>query len=315
MSAAALTYEPLLDTFVSFLRAERNLAAKTVDAYAIDVREWLGEIQRRSLTIEQVSREDVLEHLAWLSRRGLSPRSCARHLASLRSFHAFLEDEKLVPGNPTDDLDTPRHAKKLPVFLTLDEVEALLAAPQVSTVSGLRDRAMIEVLYASGLRVSELIRLSMNDLNLTDGYVMVMGKGSKERVVPLGKHAVGQVSAYLGSARDALLKGKSCQTVFVTPRGKGFTRMGFWKLLRRHAVTAGITKPLSPHKLRHSFATHLVERGADLRAVQMMLGHADLSTTQIYTHVNGERLRATYDRFHPRSKARAPDAPRSSRAR
>ncbi|MCA2980612.1 MAG: site-specific tyrosine recombinase XerD [Myxococcaceae bacterium] len=295
----------LLDLYVTYLRAERNVAARTVDAYARDVRDWLDELGRRGRGVDAATRDDVLEHLAWLRRKGLSPRSTARHLAALRGFHRFLEDEKLVPGNPTDDLDTPRHARTLPVFLTLDEVEVLLEAPGVETPQGLRDRAMLEVLYATGLRVSELVNLAMNDVNLVDGYVMVMGKGRKERVVPLGKHAIEAVAAYLGSARPAILKGRVSRALFVTPRGAGFSRMGFWKLLRRHARTAGITKALSPHKLRHSFATHLVERGADLRAVQAMLGHADLATTQIYTHVDGQRLRSTYDRHHPRSRRRA----------
>ncbi len=296
--------DALLDQFVTFLRAERNLAPKTVDAYAIDVRDWLGELARRKLTVEAATRDDVLEHLAWLGRKGLSARSRARHLAALRGFHRFLEDEKLAKANPTDDLDTPRHTRKLPVFLTVDEVERLLKAPEVSSAAGLRDRAMIEVLYASGLRVSELVTLSLNDVNLVDGFIIVFGKGRKERVVPLGRHAIEQVSAYLASARGQILKGREAKALFVTPRGKGFSRMGFWKLLRRHAVTAGITKSLSPHKLRHSFATHLVERGADLRAVQTMLGHADLATTQIYTHVDGKRLKVTYDRHHPRSRSR-----------
>lgn len=296
--------DSLLDAFVTFLRAERNLAPKTVDAYALDVRDWLDELERRAVPMAATTRDDVLEHLAWLGRKGLSPRSRARHLAALRGFHRFLEDEKLLGHNPTDDLDTPRHARKLPIFLTLEEVEALLQAPDVSGPAGLRDRAMLEVLYATGLRVSELVKLGVNDVNLVDGYVMVMGKGRKERVVPLGRHAIEHVRVYLGASRPMILKGRESSALFVTPRGKGFSRMGFWKLLRRHARTAGITKALSPHKLRHSFATHLVERGADLRAVQAMLGHADLATTQIYTHVDSQRLRSTYDRHHPRSRAK-----------
>lgn len=296
--------DALLDAFIAFLRAERNLAPKSVDAYATDVKVWLDDLTRKKLSVESATRDDVLEHLAWLGRKGLAARSKARHLAALRSFHRFLEDEKLAPGNPMDDLDTPKHTRKLPVFLTLDEVESLLKAPDVATPAGLRDRAMIEVLYATGLRVSELVKLSNADVNLVDGYVMVMGKGRKERIVPLGRHAIERVKAYSASGRGAILKGRESAALFVTPRGKGFSRMGFWKLLRRHARTAGITKNLSPHKLRHSFATHLVERGADLRAVQTMLGHADLATTQIYTHVDSQRLKSTYDRFHPRSKAK-----------
>lgn len=294
--------EELLDHYLSYLRAERNLAAKTVDAYALDVRDYLEELFRRRVQVEKASREDVLDHLAFLGKKGLSPRSKARHLAALRGFHRFLEDEKLAPSDPTADLDTPRHARKLPVFLSVEEVEALLAAPSPKTLSGIRDRAMIEVLYATGLRVSELVSLGVNDVNLIDGYVLAFGKGSKERVVPLGKKAIEALKFWLEGPRLAVLKGRPSRALFVSPRGKALTRMGFWKLLRRHAVGAGIMKALSPHKLRHSFATHLVERGADLRAVQAMLGHADLATTQIYTHVDSKRLRAMYDDKHPRSR-------------
>lgn len=293
----------LLDHYVTFLRAERNLAPKTVDAYAMDARAYLQDLHKRAIEVEKVTREDVLEHLAKLGQQGLSPRSRARHLAALRGFHRFLEDEKLSAADPTSDLDTPRHTRKLPVFLSLEEVESLLAAPDVKTLPGVRDRAMIEVLYATGLRVSELIKLSVNDVNLNDGFVLTMGKGRKERVVPLGRRAIEAVKAWLAE-RPTMLHGRESRALFLTPRGAGFSRMGFWKLLRRHARTAGILKEISPHKLRHSFATHLVERGADLRAVQAMLGHADLATTQIYTHVDSKRLRAVYDDKHPRSRVR-----------
>lgn len=293
----------LLDHYVTFLRAERNLAPKTVDAYAMDVRAYLQDLAKRSIEVEKVTREDVLEHLAKLGQNGLSPRSRARHLAALRGFHRFLEDEKLCAADPTSDLDTPRHTRKLPVFLSLEEVESLLAAPDVKTITGVRDRAMIEVLYATGLRVSELIKLGVNDVNLNDGFVLTMGKGRKERVVPLGRRAIEAVKAWM-LERPTMLHGRESRALFVTPRGSGFSRMGFWKLLRRHARGAGILKEISPHKLRHSFATHLVERGADLRAVQAMLGHADLATTQIYTHVDSKRLRAVYDDKHPRSRVR-----------
>ena len=293
----------LLDFYISFLRAERNLAAKTVDAYAADVRDYLAEIHERGVKVEAVTREDVLEHMAFLAKKGLSPRSRARHLAALRGFHRFLEDEKLSPADPTTDLDTPKHARKLPIFLTVEEVIALLEAPDSKTLAGIRDRAMIEVLYATGLRVSELVSLGLNDVNLVDGYILAFGKGRKERVIPLGKKAIEAIKTWLEGPRISVLKGRESKALFVSPRGKALTRMGFWKLLRRHARGAGIMKEISPHKLRHSFATHLVERGADLRAVQAMLGHADLGTTQIYTHVDSRRLRAMYDDKHPRSKA------------
>jgi integrase/recombinase XerD len=297
--------ENLLDHYVTYLRAERNLGANTVEAYGADIRDYLRELHARRVLVEEATREDVLEHVAFLGRHGLSPRSRARHLASIRGFHRFLEDERLSPGDPTKDLDTPKHARKLPVFLSLDEVEALLRAPSVKTTSGIRDVAMIELLYATGLRVSELVSLRVNDVNLVDGYVLTFGKGRKERVVPLGKSAIAAVTRWLEGPRLVMLRGRISTALFLSARGKALTRMGFWKLLRRYARAAGITKNISPHKLRHSFATHLVERGADLRLVQAMLGHADLATTQIYTHVDSKRLRAMYDEKHPRSTKRS----------
>lgn len=292
----------LLDHYITYLRAERNLAAQTIDAYALDVHGYLAELHRNGTPVEEATREHVLEHLAFLGKKGLSPRSRARHLASLRGFHRFLEDEKLAPADPTHDLDTPKQSRKLPVFLTVEEVERLLEAPDPKTLAGVRDVAMIEVLYATGLRVSELVSLKVADINLLDGYLLALGKGRKERVVPLGKKAIAALQAWLEGPRFSVLKGRQSTALFVSARGKGLTRMGFWKLLRRYARGAGIAKELSPHKLRHSFATHLVERGADLRAVQAMLGHADLGTTQIYTHVDSRRLQAMYEDKHPRAK-------------
>jgi len=217
-------------------------------------------------------------------------------------FHRFLVAERHADGDPTEQVETPRQTRRLPIFLTLDEVEALLEAPRDTTPAGLRDRAMLHVLYATGLRVSELVGLSINSIQLDAGYLVARGKGDKERLVPLGRRAVAEVRAWLGRGRPALLRGRASRALFVGPRGTALTRQGVWKLLRRHALAAGIKKQLSPHKLRHSFATHLVERGADLRVVQAMLGHADLATTQIYTHVDGRRLRAVYDAAHPRSR-------------
>jgi integrase/recombinase XerD len=303
--------EGLLDAFIAFIRAERGLSGKTVDAYAADLTVYFEDL--RALGIQDVARvtqEDVSEHLRRLGQRGLSRRSQARHLAALRGFHRFLIAEKLAEKDPTEDLDTPRSARKLPTFLTLEEVEQLLAAPDERNPTGQRDKAMLELLYATGLRVSELCSLDINAVQLGAGYLVAKGKGSKERVVPVGRVAVEKVQAYLAGPRQFLLGKRESRALFVTPRGGPFTRMGFWKLLKRYALKAGIRKPISPHKLRHSFATHLVERGADLRAVQAMLGHADLSTTQIYTHVNSARLRAVYDEHHPRSDAARPPRPR-----
>ncbi|WP_434391626.1 site-specific tyrosine recombinase XerD [Melittangium boletus] len=293
--------EGYLDAFIAFMRAERGLSGKTVDAYAADLGVYFADLKRRGIgDPRRVTPEDILAHLATLGARKLSRRSQARHLAAIRGFHRFLVAEKYVEKDPTEDLDTPRSAKKLPVFLTLEEVEQLLAAPEEKDAAGMRDKAMLELLYATGLRVSELVGLGVNDLQLSAGYLVARGKGAKERIVPVGTIAGEKVRAWLESARPQMLGERQSQALFITLRGEGFTRQGFWKLLKRYALKAGILKPISPHKLRHSFATHLVERGADLRAVQAMLGHADLATTQIYTHVNSARLRAVYDHAHPR---------------
>ncbi|NOK03393.1 MULTISPECIES: site-specific tyrosine recombinase XerD [Myxococcus] len=307
--------EGMLDAFIAFIRAERGLSGKTVDAYAADINVYFEDLRSRGVSdVTQARQEDVSAHLAALGKRGLGKRSQARHLAALRGFHRFLVAERMAEKDPTEDLDTPRSARKLPSFLTLEEVEQLLAAPDERTSTGVRDKAMLEVLYATGLRVSELCGLGINDVQLTAGYLVAKGKGAKERLVPLGRVAIEKVQAYLAESRPAVLGRRKSQALFVTPRGSGFTRQGFWKLIKRYALKAGIAKPLSPHKLRHSFATHLVERGADLRAVQQMLGHADLATTQIYTHVNAARLRSVYDEFHPRSDVFVPKAKKTRAA-
>ncbi len=293
--------ENLLDAFIGYLRAERGSGAKTVDAYAVDIRGYFAFLKAHGVSeISAVTREDILGHLASMRRRGLSPRSQARHLASMRGLHRFLKEEGLSETDPTEDLDTPRYAKRLPTFLTMEECVRLIEAPDASQVAGLRDAAMIELLYATGLRVSELVGLPVSAINLQAGYLIAFGKGQKERIVPIGALAIERAKAYLSGPRQRLLKGRSSTALFVTHRGKPFSRMGFWKLLRRYALKAGIKKQISPHKLRHSFATHLVERGADLRAVQAMLGHADLSTTQIYTHVDRARLKSVHRAHHPR---------------
>jgi integrase/recombinase XerD len=303
MGTRATSLEPYLDAFVAYLRSERGLSPRTVEAYARDLVEYLEGLTRAKVTSPGgVRQEHVRGHLASLGRR-LSSRSQARHLAAIRMFHRFLVAERHADADPTDQVETPRQSRRLPIFLTLDEVEALLEAPPETTPAGLRDRAMLHVLYATGLRVSELVGLSINSVQLDAGYLLARGKGDKERLVPLGRRAVAEVRSWLGRGRPALLRGRASRALFVGPRGTALTRQGVWKLLRRHALAAGIKKPLSPHKLRHSFATHLVERGADLRIVQAMLGHADLATTQIYTHVDGRRLRAVYDAAHPRSRS------------
>ncbi len=315
-AARAESMEGLLDAFIAFIRAERGLSGKTVDAYAADLTAYFEDLRAHGLhDVRRVGQEEVLEHLRRLGQRGLSRRSQARHLAALRGFHRFLVAEQHAPKDPTEDVDTPRSERRLPGFLTMEEVEQLLAAPDERHPTGQRDKAMLELLYATGLRVSELCALEINDVQLGAGYLVARGKGSKERVVPVGRVAVEKVQAYLAGPRQVLLGKRQSRALFVTPRGGAFTRQGFWKLLKRYALKAGIRKPLSPHKLRHSFATHLVERGADLRAVQAMLGHADLATTQIYTHVNSAWLRTVYDQHHPRSEEAIPPRPRRRQAR
>jgi integrase/recombinase XerD len=294
--------DPLLDLFLDHVRVERNLSPRTVDAYGADLRRYLDHLHRRGIgEVARVEPAHVEEHLAALAGEKLSARSQARHLAAIRMFHRFLAADRLAPNDPAASIDRPRGERKLPVYLTVPEVEALLCTPDATTVRGARDKAMIELLYATGLRVSELCGLKLEDLNLTTGYLIARGKGSKERIVPVGAIARAAVEHWLDGPRAEYARGREVRFLFLGPGGRRLTRQGFWKLLKRYARLAGIDRPISPHKLRHSFATHLLERGADLRAVQAMLGHADVGTTQIYTHVDSRRLRGLYDRFHPRA--------------
>jgi integrase/recombinase XerD len=294
--------EPALDLFLLHLRVEKGLAANSVDAYARDLRRYLDDLARQGVRHwKAVDRPQLLAHLDELARRGISARSQARALSAIRSLHRLLCAERIAPVDPTEDVEGPRGGQKLPQVLSREEVERLLAAPPERTAAGLRDRAMLEVLYATGLRVSELIGLGVNDVHLETRVLLARGKGSKERIVPVGGPAASALRRYLDLARPRLLKGRSSKDLFVTPRGGRMTRQGFWKLLERYARAAGIRRRISPHKLRHSFATHLLAGGADLRVVQAMLGHADISTTQIYTHVERSQARRVYDRCHPRA--------------
>jgi integrase/recombinase XerD len=276
------------------------MATNTLQAYERDLRrlaQWAG-----SRSLETLRRADLEAFIRDSMAAGLSPASTARLVAGVRGFYRFLKLTGRVAVNPTDDLPAPRQFTALPRFLSLDDVEALLAAPDHGTAKGLRDRALIEVLYATGLRVSELVGLRVTDLHLDRGYLQCLGKGTKQRIVPLGDTASDWVRRYLRKGRPALLHGREAPWLFPNARGGArLTRIGFWKVLNAYGRKAGIRAALSPHVLRHSFATHLLERGADLRAIQAMLGHADLSTTQIYTHVLEARLRQVYDAFHPRA--------------
>jgi integrase/recombinase XerD len=296
------TAHDLVDAYLTHLRVERRLADHTLESYSRDLQR-LGEYAAAAeKTLQQLDRHDLEHFVDGLMNEGLSPRSVARMVAAVRGFYRFAVLSQHLTANPADDLQAPRAWPGLPKFLGIDEVERLIGQPDVSTPRGLRDRALIEVLYATGLRVSELIRLRAGDLNLEAGYLSTTGKGSKQRIVPIGDQASAWLARYIREARPALIGTRSSPWLFVNARGGGsLTRVGFWKILKGYGAKAGLARTLSPHVLRHSFATHLLEHGADLRSIQMMLGHADLSTTQIYTHVLEARLRAVYDRFHPRA--------------
>jgi len=284
--------------FLTYCRVERGLADNSISAYTTDLKrftEFFGE--SAGIPLE----DGLRSYLDHLHRSGLSTRSIARHVTTLRNCYGFLLREGILSHDPTEHLGSPKTWHHIPKFLNLSDIERLLEAPSEARPTGLRDRAMLQVLYATGLRVSELCRLRVSDLDTSLGYLRTTGKGNKQRLVPIGDCAIQAVDRYLATARGALLKGRSSRYLFVTARGGPMTRQAFWILLARYGKQAGIFHGLSPHVLRHSFATHLLEGGADLRSVQVMLGHADISTTQIYTHVMRSRLRETVDRHHPRA--------------
>jgi integrase/recombinase XerD len=287
-------------SFLDFCRIEKGLAPNSLDAYRADLQNFVQFSGRQcGGAIPDV--EAVRQYMDSLYKAKLGSRSVARHLSTLRSFYAFLVREGRLASDPTEHLGTPRQWQTIPKFLNLDEIERLSQSPDTHRPTGLRDHAMIELLYATGLRVSELCSLGVGDLNLDLGVLRATGKGRKQRMVPVGKAALAAVRAYLETGRPTLLKGRPSRYLFVTARGGPMTRQAFWKLLRGYGRKAGVFHHLTPHVIRHSFATHLLEGGADLRSVQSMLGHADISTTQIYTHVMRSRLRKTVDEHHPRA--------------
>jgi len=301
MTPATLQLPPLIDQFLNYLLVEKGLSRATLESYSADLLRYADFMQQSGR--DSVSVEDtaiILKHLISLRNEGLGARSRARHLVSVRGFYRFLAQEKVLPLDPSKLVDLPKTTLKLPDVLTQTEVQRLLNAPDGRKPSGLRDAAMLEVLYATGLRVSELTNLKIQDVQLEAGFVRVMGKGSRERIVPIGQYAREKVLFYLEHARGRMVKERSSPYLFVARAGRPMTRQGFWKLLRQYARATGLFKKVTPHSLRHSFASHLLEGGADLRAVQVMLGHADISTTQIYTHVANDRLKELHRRFHPR---------------
>jgi integrase/recombinase XerD len=292
----------LIDEFLDYLVIEKRLSHNTLEAYRRDLIKFAAKLKCcTDKDLIQVGRKDVFVYLSWLKKEGMANSSIGRHLATLRGFYRFLMAERGLEEDPTANLDSPSLWKKLPKVLTHQEMEALLNQPNINTPLGIRDAAMLEVLYATGLRVSELISLTINDINLEVGYLIAYGKGSKERIVPMGEVAIQRLKDYLYQVRPKYFRGSNTRILFLNRSGKGLTRQGFWKLIKKHAKAAGIKGEITPHCLRHSFATHLLGGGADLRSLQKMLGHADITTTQLYTHLTKEKLRDLYDKFHPRS--------------
>ena len=293
--------QPLIDSFIDALWLEKGLSENTLSAYRRDLRQLSEWIEKKGRDLLQIQRQDLTQYLSDRLTDGLGARSAARMLSSLRSFYRYQLREHRIHVDPTLRIDSPKLGRPLPVTLSESDVEKLLAAPDASTPLGLRDRTMLELLYASGLRVSELVSLNIADMNLRAGVVRVMGKGSKERLVPMGEEALAWIHRYMSEARSDLLKGHlAAQVVFPSQQGRVMTRQTFWHRIKIHAATAGIRGKLSPHTVRHAFATHLINHGADLRVVQLLLGHSDLSTTQIYTHVARHRLKDLHQAHHPR---------------
>jgi len=293
--------EQLLDQFLHYLVVEKGLSKNTIEAYSHGLGRFLNHLREKGVQeIRDVGKFHVRGFLLMLRKGNLSTKTIVRNLVAVRTFFRFLIQEGILESNPIEELESPKVAKTLPEILTLREIEQLLEQPNLQTSLGIRDRAMLEILYATGMRVSELTHLPIHQVNLEGGYVLLYGKGSKERIVPLGSEAMKWITLYLKTARGKLAKGKESPMLFINRSGKGMSRQRFWKSLKDYARRAGLRKRITPHLLRHSFASHLLERGADLRSVQMMLGHVDISTTQIYTHVTGERLKKVHQRYHPR---------------
>lgn len=299
MSRTAINH--LIDQYINYLLVEKGLSNATISSYSADLLRFSEFLVSKKITgIEEADTVAILKYLIDLRDDGLDIRSRARHLVTLRGFYRFLISEKIISKDPVRLIDLPKFGFKLPHVLSVDEISVLLNTPDPEKPKGARDAAMLELLYAAGLRVSELLHVKIRDLNLESGFVRVMGKGSKERIIPIGSHAITKLDAYIKHARPKLLKHHTSSYVFAVRAGKPMTRQGFWKLVRQYAKAAGYEKKISPHTFRHSFATHLLEGGADLRAVQMMLGHSDISTTQIYTHVARDHMKRMHEKFHPR---------------
>jgi integrase/recombinase XerD len=293
--------DTLIDRYLDFLVVEKGASRHTVEAYRRDLYRYVNFVRMSGIeNIGEIGQEEIVSHLAGLRKSGLAANSINRVLSAIRGFCRYLLNEKVIAGNPVAKVELARIWLHLPDTLSREEMNLLLAQPGTATARAQRDTAMLELLYATGIRVSELVSLTMNNINWQVGYLITMGKGSKERIVPIGKSAYHVLERYLKDARPSLTKGKTTDSIFVNRSGGPLTRQGFWKIVRKYAERAGLQKRVHPHTFRHSFATHLLEGGADLRSVQIMLGHADISTTQMYTHITRERLKEVHRKFHPR---------------
>jgi len=291
----------LLEEFINYLSVERGLSKNTISSYRTDLVSFLNYLESRNLSsVEKVKRDDITQYLLFLKDKGLSGNSVSRALVAIKMFYRFMVEERLIKDNVAGILESPKLIRPLPNVLNINEVEKLLAAPDTRDWMGLRDKAALELLYATGMRVSELVDLPTNTVNLDVGFIKCRGKGDKERIVPIGTQAKNAISRYMQKVRPALLKNRADNHLFLSRLGRRVSRQSFWKMIKKYAKRARIKKEIMPHTLRHSFATHLLERGADLRVVQEMLGHADIATTQIYTHINKERLKSIHRQFHPR---------------
>lgn len=291
-----------LPDFLNYLSVERGLALNTIESYGRDLNQFLTYLkEKKKIGIAETTQATVVGYLLHLQAKGRATATISRSLAAIKCYYNFLEKEMIIPGNLTVNLEAPKQERKLPRVLSVEDVTRLLEEPDLKTPSGMRDRAMLEVLYATGLRVSELINLRISDINMEEGFLRCLGKGSKERIVPLGSTAIKYLRYYLEHARKFLASDPREERIFLNHHGRGLTRQGFWKIIKKYAERLDNPHSITPHTLRHSFATHLLENGADLRSVQEMLGHADISTTQIYTHLTKNRLREVYDKTHPRA--------------
>lgn len=292
----------LIDHFTHFLAVEKGLSANTLESYQRDLVMYVSYLREAGVKeIQDSSRTHIIGYLMSLQQKGRATATLSRNMASIRAFYQFLVRDKWMNNDPSIHLETPKIEKRLPKVLSVDEVERLLEGPDMTNPAGIRDKAMLELLYATGIRVSELVNLQISDVNLEMGFLKCMGKGSKERIIPLGRIAIEVVLKYMQAGRPRLMKASSEHALFLNHLGKKITRQGFWKIIKKYAQKAGVRIEITPHTLRHSFATHLLENGADLRSVQEMLGHADISTTQIYTHITRSRIKDVYAKTHPRA--------------